>query len=552
MRRIGTNPVIRVLSVESEPRPARRSASPSLRTKASARTGAFGVPGVLQAGGGPRTGGRPLPGDGPPAGTGPHGRHSVHRAHSRYGDKPAWYLPLALAVDLLGIGLPVLLVLRHAGQPHPLACAVVAGGSWAAVRAARRRYAADVLGEGGGVLSVFADWLVLLGVLAVLRTAFGEIVRPALALVALAAAPLLTLAGRKGTHHHLIAARKAAQSVRRVLVIGEPSTADHVVGHLAARTEHAYVVVGVVPVGNAKLQCGAPVPARLGPVTPANLTEDAAAVLAAAREQHAELVLVAPGPRLTAERIRRLSWALHDAGLPLAVLSGLVDVAVRRVQVDAPAGLTMLHIAPPLRRGVQVGLKSTLDRTGAALGLLLLAPLFGVVALAIRATSPGPVFHRQTRYGQDCTPFTMWKFRTMVADAEARRAELELTGANENDGLMFKMRRDPRVTSVGRLLRRCSLDELPQLVNVLRGDMSLVGPRPPLPDEVARYDEVALRRLAVKPGITGLWQVSGRSDLSWDETVALDLRYVDNWSFTGDVDVMARTVRAVVDGRGAY
>jgi lipopolysaccharide/colanic/teichoic acid biosynthesis glycosyltransferase len=146
----------------------------------------------------------------------------------------------------------------------------------------------------------------------------------------------------------------------------------------------------------------------------------------------------------------------------------------------------------------------------------------------------------------------MWKFRTMVVDAEARKAELERTGANENDGLMFKMRRDPRVTRVGRLLRRCSLDELPQLVNVVRGEMSLVGPRPPLPDEVARYDEVELRRLAVKPGITGLWQVSGRSDLSWDETVALDLQYVDNWSFGGDVDVMARTLRAVVDGRGAY
>jgi len=528
MRRIGTNPDIRVIPVESEPRPARGTTPRTIRTRASARTGAFGVPGAL----------RP--------------RHSVHRAHSRYGDKPAWYLPLALAVDMLGVALPVLLVLQNAGQPHPMACALVAAGGWSAVRALRGRYAADVLGEGGGVLAVLGDWLVLLGVLAVLRTAFGEIARPVLALVALAAAPLVTLAGRKGTHHHLIAARKAARSVSRVLVIGEPSTADHVVGHLAARTEHAYVVVGVVPVGNARLQCGVPVAARLGPVAPAGLAEDAAAVLRAAREQDAELVLVAPGPRLTAERIRRLSWALHDAGLPLAVLSGVVDVAVRRVQVDAPAGLTMLHIAPPLRRGPQVGLKSALDRTGAALGLLLLAPLFGAVAVAIKATSPGPVFHRQTRHGQNCAPFTMWKFRTMVADAEARRAELEHTGANENDGLMFKMRRDPRVTPVGRLLRRCSLDELPQLVNVLRGDMSLVGPRPPLPDEVARYDEVELRRLAVKPGITGLWQVSGRSDLSWDETVALDLRYVDNWSLTGDVDVMARTVRAVVDGRGAY
>lgn len=479
-----------------------------------------------------------------------HGKHSVHRAHSSYGDKAAWYLPLALATDALGIALPALIMLHRLHQPHPLACALVAAAAWLSIRALHRRYAADVVGENRGILSVLGDWLVLLGVLAVVRTAFGEIVEPTYALLGVTAAPLLTMAGGTATHRHLIADRRSAQAVRRVLVIGEPGTADHVVSHLAARTEHAYVVVGVVPVGGAKLECGAPVPARLGAVAPRHPGEDASVVLGAVRELRAELVLVAPGPRLAAERLRRLSWALHDSGVPLAVLPGLVDVAVRRVQLDAPAGLAMLHIAPPTRRGPQVALKAAMDRLGAAFGLLLLAPLFGLVAIAIRCTSPGPVFHRQVRYGRHGAPFTMWKFRTMVVDAEARKAEL--TAANENDGLMFKIRRDPRVTRVGRVLRRCSLDELPQLLNVLGGEMSLVGPRPPLPEEVARYDEVELRRLAVKPGITGLWQVSGRSELSWDETIALDLRYVDNWSFTGDVDVMARTVRAVVDGRGAY
>jgi exopolysaccharide biosynthesis polyprenyl glycosylphosphotransferase len=476
----------------------------------------------------------------------------VHRSHTTYGDKAPWYLPLAVVVDALGVLVPLLLVLGDGGQPHPLECALVAAGCWVAIRAVRRRYAAGDLGEHRSVLPVLGDWLVLLGVLAVLRTAFGEIARPALVLAGLAAGPVLTVAARKGSHRHLCAARRSAQAVRRVLVAGEPSTVDHVVEHLSSRTDHAYVVVGVVPVGGAKLECGVPVAGRLAALDPDRPGEDAATVLRAAGAQGAELVLLATGPRLSAERTKRLSWALHDAGMPLALLPGLVDVAVRRVQLDAPAGLAMLHIAPPLRRGPQVGLKSALDRSGAALGLLLLAPVFGLVALAVKATSPGPVFHRQTRYGQDSTPFTMWKFRTMVVDAEARKAELERSGANENDGLMFKMRRDPRVTSVGRLLRRLSLDELPQLINVLRGDMSLVGPRPPLPEEVERYDEVERRRLAVKPGITGLWQVSGRSDLSWDETVALDLHYVDNWSFTGDVDVMARTLRAVLDGRGAY
>lgn len=469
-----------------------------------------------------------------------------------YGQKAAWYLPVAVIVDALGAGVPTAVTLHAGGQPHALPAALAAALAWPAVRAVRGRYAASALGEGRGSFQVLGDWLVLLGVLAVLRTAFGEVTEPSTALAALAWAPLLTAACRRVTYHRLIAARREAHAVRRALVIGEPGAADHVVGHLAARTEHAYVVVGVVPVGSAKLECGAPVTERLGVLEPAGSKDDAAAVLRAAREHNADLVLVAPGPRLSAERLRRLSWSLHDAGLPVALLPGLVDVQVRRVGLDAPAGLLVLHIAPPVRHGVQLGLKSALDRTGAALGLLMLAPVFCVVALAIRLTSPGPAFHRQVRCGQHRASFTMWKFRTMVADAEARKAELERSGANEHDGLMFKMRRDPRVTAVGRLLRRCSLDELPQLFNVLRGEMSLVGPRPPLPEEVDRYDEVAMRRLAVKPGITGLWQVSGRSDLSWDETLALDLRYVDNWSLAGDLEVMTRTVRAVVDGRGAY
>lgn len=466
-----------------------------------------------------------------------------------YGDGAAWYPPVVVAADAVSAGVPAAVTLQAGGQPHPLLCALVAAVAWPAVLAARRRYAADA--PGGGV-QVLGDWLVLLGVLAVLRTAFDVATEPSAALAGLAWAPLLTTVGRRVVGRRPVAARREAHTVRRVLVIGEPGTADHVVRHLAARTGHAYAVVGVVPVGSAKLECGAPVTERLGVLEPAGPQDDAAAVLRAAREHGAELVLVAPGARLAAERLRRLSWCLHDAGLPVALLPGLIEVQAHRVGLDAPAGLLVLHIAPPVRHGVQVGLKSVLDRAVAALGLLLLAPLFCVVALTIRLTSRGPAFHRQVRCGRHRALFTMWKFRTMVADAEARKPELERTGANEHDGPMFKMRRDPRVTAVGRLLRRCSLDELPQLVNVLRGEMSLVGPRPPLPEEVDRYDEVALRRLAVKPGITGLWQVSGRSDLSWDETLALDLRYVDNWSLAGDLEVMSRTLRAVVDGRGAY
>ncbi|MFJ4849740.1 sugar transferase [Streptomyces sp. NPDC088733] len=465
-------------------------------------------------------------------------------------DKARWYLPVALVTDAAGAGVPVELVFDATGQPHPLLCAGTAALSWACVQAGRHRYASRVLGESRSARSVLHDWLILLGVLAMVRTVVGEASEPLVALLALTPGLLLTAACRKLTYHHLIASRRVAHAVRRVLVVGEPSAADYVVDHLAARTDHEYVVVGAVPVGLANLECGAPVAARLDSLPPARPSGDSGAVLAAARELGADLLLVAPGPRMAGERLRRLSWAVHDAGVPLAVLPGLTDVSERRVELASAAGLTLLHISPPVRRGVQITLKSALDRVGAGVGLLLLSPLFGLIAAAIRLGSKGPVFYRQIRHGLDCVPFTMWKFRTMVADADDRKPEL--APANENDGLMFKMRRDPRVTRVGRILRRCSLDELPQLLNVLQGDMSLVGPRPPLPEEVARYDEVELRRLAVKPGLTGLWQVSGRSELSWDETLQLDLRYVDNWTFTSDVDLMARTLRAVVDGRGAY
>jgi lipopolysaccharide/colanic/teichoic acid biosynthesis glycosyltransferase len=180
--------------------------------------------------------------------------------------------------------------------------------------------------------------------------------------------------------------------------------------------------------------------------------------------------------------------------------------------------------------------------------LLVLAPLLAILAVWIRLDSPGPVLYRQTRVGRHGRPFTMLKLRTMHTGAETVRDVLE----NDVDAVLFKARRDPRVTRIGRVLRRYSLDELPQLVNVLRGEMALVGPRPALPAEVAAYDDDPLRRLVVRPGLTGLWQVSGRSDLSWTESVRLDLDYVDNWSLRRDVAIVGRTVQAVLSHRGAY
>jgi exopolysaccharide biosynthesis polyprenyl glycosylphosphotransferase len=210
----------------------------------------------------------------------------------------------------------------------------------------------------------------------------------------------------------------------------------------------------------------------------------------------------------------------------------------------------LLHVDHAELRGLRRVMKEAFDRTIAAAALVVLLPLLALLMLTVKCDSRGPVIFQQERVGKADRRFKLLKLRTMVADAEARRREIE--PQNQADGLLFKIRDDPRVTRVGRFLRRFSLDELPQLVNVLLGHMSLVGPRPPLPGEVEGYDGDVRRRLAVKPGITGLWQVSGRSDLSWEEGLRLDLSYVENWSLMLDLVILWRTVRAVLAGEGAY
>jgi len=448
--------------------------------------------------------------------------------------------------DLLGLAGPAWLLLHLGGQPRPWVAAAVAGAVWTGLRGARGRYADPVRAEPGGAFGALGDWLVLLGVLAVLHAAAGGSVDPATAVVAVAPGLLMATAV-EGLRRWPRSARRG-RAVRRVLLVGEAAGLDRAAELLNSRTDHAYRVVAAIPVGPARPgHDGVQVPGRLASA-PAD--DDVTTVLGGAYAHEADLVLVAPGPHLTGDRLRSLGWGLHDAGVALCVVSELSGIAAGRVRPVTAAGLTLLHIAPPLRGGPQGVLKAALDRSGALFGLLVLSPLLLAVALSVRLSSRGPVFHRQVRQGQHNRPFTMWKFRTMVADAEARKAQL--TEDNEVDGPLFKMRRDPRVTPVGRTLRRTSIDELPQLFNVLLGQMSLVGPRPPLPEEASRYDEREHRRLAVKPGLTGLWQVSGRSDLSWQETVSLDLWYVDNWSVATDMGLLARTVRAVTDGRGAY
>ena len=250
------------------------------------------------------------------------------------------------------------------------------------------------------------------------------------------------------------------------------------------------------------------------------------------------------------EQVQDLSWQLENSRTELILVSRLTDVAGPRIHMRPVEGLPMLHVDLPQYAGMNHTIKRGIDIVLGGLAFLLLSPVIGLVALAVRLDSPGPLLFRQTRIGVAGEPFTMYKFRSMVVDAEARLTDL--AAGNEGAGLLFKMRDDPRVTRVGSFLRRYSLDELPQLFNVLNGTMSLIGPRPPLPREVAAYEGRVNRRLLIKPGITGLWQVSGRSNLSWEESVKLDLYYVENWSVTTDFIILLKTVRAVLKRDGAY
>ncbi|MFT4082804.1 MAG: sugar transferase [Nocardioides sp.] len=261
-----------------------------------------------------------------------------------------------------------------------------------------------------------------------------------------------------------------------------------------------------------------------------------------------DALLVVPGADLAGRAVQRVAWVAESRRLPMLVSPRLADVAESRTVPTKFGSLATLHVRHARRRGALAMLKPLWERSFAAVLLLLLAPVLAVVALAVRLDSTGPVFFRQQRAGRAGAPFEMIKFRTMCQDAEQRLAEL-----GEREGhVLFKMTADPRITRVGALLRRYSLDELPQLINVVRGEMALIGPRPALLSEVEQYDEDPRRRMVVQPGLTGLWQVSGRSDLSWEESVRLDLEYVDNWSLALDASILARTVRAVLSHSGAY
>ncbi|MGH8961061.1 MAG: sugar transferase [Jatrophihabitantaceae bacterium] len=335
--------------------------------------------------------------------------------------------------------------------------------------------------------------------------------------------------------------RKRGEWTSSILAVGTSESVRHLAEAINRNPAAGLVVVGACvedrEIGE-EVMAGVPV------------VGDVNQVSASAARMGIDVVAVA-GNGLGPRRIRELGWDLEGTGCAMVMAPGLTEVAGPRVHVSPVEGLPLMWVDQPRFTGLRRLVKRAVDVAGSIMLLALAAPFLVLLVLAVRLTSRGPAIYRSTRTGQDGQPIRVYKFRSMYAGADVSRDQLMLL--NESDGgVLFKIREDPRVTPVGRFLRKFSLDELPQLCNVLGGSMSLVGPRPPLPGEVERYNPHVHRRLLVKPGMTGLWQVSGRSDLSWDESVRLDLYYVENWSLTLDLAIIARTIWAVVRSRGAY
>ncbi|MFE1441745.1 sugar transferase [Streptomyces sp. NPDC058739] len=360
--------------------------------------------------------------------------------------------------------------------------------------------------------------------------------------VAIPAIAMVTMTTRYLLRLWLHKQRKEGRCLRPVLAAGSPATVHDLITrtrkfpHLGWRVDAVCTTHG--PGLDGDELDGVPVVGRL--------TEVAHHV----RRDGYRVVAVTPDPHWSPDRLRRLAWNIEGSDAEMVVAPVLMEVAGPRLHVDAVLGIPLLRVSMPTFTGGPRAVKEVVDRLGAAILLLLFAPLMVFVALLVMVDSRGGAFYRQRRVGKDGREFTILKFRTMVVGAD--RARAALADRNEGAGLLFKLRRDPRVTRVGAVLRRYSIDELPQLFNVLSGSMSLVGPRPPLPEESAAYGPDMRRRLLVKPGLTGLWQISGRSDLSWEEAVRLDLRYVEDWSLALDTVILWKTLRAVLYGQGAY
>lgn len=458
------------------------------------------------------------------------------------------YRRLALASDAFcaSAAAALALWLRFGSEPSLVyvVISMIAPVVWIVVVASQRGYENRFLGSGPDEYRRLADaTLILFAMAAVVSFALkGDLSRGVLA-VFLPEAFLFSLLGRRRLRSWIFQRRLAGHGLQRVLVVGRADSVSQLVEQLDREPWHGLHAVGACVAGNEARGLEGETALNMPVATAADDTTIVQQVDALG----ADVVAVASHPDLSGHALRRLAWALDERKVDLIVSPGIVEVAGPRLSIRPVAGLSLLFVQRPSTRGGRMLAKGALDRLFGILLFLAVAPVTVVAALAVKCWSPGPVLFRQVRIGVDGRPFEMLRIRSVVVDAETGLVEVET--ASDGNGVLFKIRKDPRMSRVGSILRRFSVDGLPQLWNVVRGDMSLVGPRPPLPQEVASYSSDASRRLRVRPGITGLWQVRGRSDLSWEESLRLDLRYVDNWSFTLDATILWRTWRAVMSRR---
>ena len=356
-------------------------------------------------------------------------------------------------------------------------------------------------------------------------------------LIALPAGVILLVLSRFLWRQWLIAQRRHGRYSYRVLLAGSDASVAAIARDLERDPKNGYhVVAAVTPTGQAGLE----VPT----------TSDLDAIPERMAEHDADTLVLTSSDRLSPSRIRSLSWGLEAGRQHLVMAPSLTDVGGPRIHSRPVSGLPLLHVETPRYRGAQAFTKRTFDLIVALLAVIILSPVYLALAIGVKATSPGPILYRSPRIGRGGEPFDMLKFRSMKVGAHEELADL-LREQGRDGQPLFKIEQDPRITRFGAFIRKYSLDELPQFFNVIAGSMSLVGPRPQMPEEVALYDDVAHRRLLRRPGITGLWQVSGRSNLSWEEAMRLDLYYVENWSLVGDVEILFRTIRVVLAKDGA-
>lgn len=399
---------------------------------------------------------------------------------------------------------------------------------------------AKVIGGGSLEYRRVADATIrLFGLLAILAFGFQLQIARGYVLVAFPIGLLMLFIGRWQWRRWLLRQRTQGRFAHHAVMLGEREKSRHVGASILREPGLGVQLLGAVTENGSDCDLLPGVPVLAG------FDNALEAVLASG----ADTVVYSGSDRYSPEALQELGWELESAKIELLVAPALTGIAGPRLHSIPAPGLPLIQVDYPAFEGTKYVAKRTLDIVGSVIGLVVLSPVFAILALAVRQDGGRAIF-RQQRVGVGGRRFEMLKFRTMVTNAEDQLPGL--LDQSDGNGVLFKMRNDPRVTAVGRALRRHSLDELPQLINVLRGNMSLVGPRPPLASEVERYDYRMQRRFLVRPGITGLWQVNGRSDLSWDDSVRLDLFYVENWSLTGDLLILWRTLRVVFTGAGAY